>query len=164
MRGFSALLLLVLTVSAHAAGLECPEIGKDPLSISPAQARLLSSSNGIDVANELDALIARLRANSPDISYDSLTNEALAIYCPLVANASSLSSQEKLSRIWRFDALLREKLSPYFSQEPSSVMARVPLSPEVYGALREKADRAGETPSQFMAALLTKASGDTKGQ
>jgi len=43
-------------------------------------------------------------------------------------------------------------------------MARVPLSPEVYGALREKADRAGETPSQFMAALLTKAAGDTKGQ
>ena len=37
------------------------------------------------------------------------------------------------------------------------------LAPDVYRALREIADRAGQTPSELMAALLTKAAGEARG-
>jgi hypothetical protein len=40
---------------------------------------------------------------------------------------------------------------------PSAILANVLLTPDVYRALRNKADQTGQTPSEFMAALLTKA-------
>ena len=103
-----------------------------------------------------------LKAKRPGISYAGLTNAAIAAYCPLVANAPSLSAQEKLNQIQKFDALLREQLSSEIAPQVSSILAQVPLSLDVYRALREKADDAGQTPSQFMAALLTKAAGEAK--
>jgi hypothetical protein len=155
-----AFLLAGFAVSAQAAGIECPEIGKDAVVLSSSQTRLFTSGSDIDLANEISELIVSLKAKRPGISYAGLTNAAIAAYCPLVANAPSLSAQEKLNKIQKFVVLLREQLSSEIESQVSSILAQVPLSLEVYRALREKADDAGQTPSQFMAALLTKAAGD----
>ena len=155
-----AFLMAGFAVSAQAAGIECPEIGKDAVALSSSQARLLTSGSNIDLANEISELIVSLKAKQPGISYAELTNAAIAAYCPVVANAPSLSAQEKLNQIQKFDVLLREQLSSEIAPQVSSILAQVPLSLDVYRALREKADDAGQTPSQFMAALLTKAAGE----
>ena len=159
-----AFLTAGFALSAHAAGIECPEIGKDAVVLSSSQARLFTSGSDIDLANEIGELIVSLKTRRPGIYYASLNNAAIAAYCPLVANAPALDAQEKLNRIQKFDALLREQLSSEIAPQASSVLAQVPLSPDVYRALREKADDAGQTPSQFMAALLKKAAGEAKAQ
>ena len=157
-----AFLMAGFAVSAQAAGIECPEIGKDAVVLSSSQARLFTSGSDIDLANEISELIVSLKAKRSGISYAALTNAAIAAYCPLVANAPSLGAQENLNRIQKFDALLREQLSSEIAPQVSSILAQVPLSLDVYRALRDKADDAGQTPSQFMAALLTKAAGEAK--
>jgi hypothetical protein len=158
------LFLLAWAVTAHAASIECPETGKGAVPLSPAEARLFSSGSDVDRANEIGNLVVSLKAKNPGISYGGLINAAIAAYCPIVANDSSLDAPQKLNRLRKFDAIVREQLSSEIKPQASSILAQVDISPEVYRALREKADKAGQTPSQFMAALLTKAAGEAKGQ
>ncbi len=161
---FGLCLLLGLASSAQAAGIECPETGKGAIAVSPSETRLLEAGSDVDLANEIGELLVTLRAQRPDITYGGLTNEALAVYCPIIANAPSLDARQKLDRLRKFDALLRERLSSEIAPQESSILAQVPLSLATYRALREKADDAGQTPSQYMTALLTKAAGEAKGQ
>lgn len=153
--------LLAWTGAVCAAGLECPQTGAGevPALVSPVQAKVLIASGGVDIANEISELIVRLRAKNPGISYGELTNELIAAYCPLVSAEPSPSAQEKLNRLQTFTALVRERLSSEIKPAVSAVLAQVLLTPEVYRALRDKADKAGQTPSEFMAAVLTGASG-----
>ncbi len=154
-----AILVFAWAGQPCAAGLECPQTGKGaaPALMSPSQARILAASGGVDMANEIGELIARLRAERPEISYGDLTNALIAAYCPVVSAEASLSSQEKQARLQKFVALVRERLSSELMPPASSILANVLLSPGVYSALRDKAAQAGQTPSEFMAALLTKA-------
>jgi hypothetical protein len=160
----AALLMVCCALSARAAGIECPEAGAGDASLPPSEARLLTQGSGIDISNEIGELIAILKAKHPGISYAGLTNAALAAYCPLVANAPSLDSRQKLNWIRKLDKLVREQLSSEITPQDYSILAQVPLSQEVYRALRVKAEDAGQTPSQYMAALLNKAAGEGKGQ
>ena len=152
-------ILLAWAAPLHAAGLECPDHGPGavPALVSPSQARVLIAGGGADIGNEIGELIFRLRAGHPGISYGELTNELIAAYCPLIAAEQPLSAQEKLNRLQKFIVLVRERLSPEIMPPPSAILANVLLTPDVYRALRNKADQTGQTPSEFMAALLTKA-------
>jgi hypothetical protein len=77
-----------LATSAHAAGLECPEIGQagvPDLTSDPARAKLLLGGARADLANEVSELINQVQLKEPGISNADLTNGLIAAYCPLVA-------------------------------------------------------------------------------
>ncbi len=157
----SALLIFGCSPSAGAA-FECAETGEGavPALISPVQARILAGG-GLDLANEVNELIVRLKAERPGISFEEITNELIAAYCPFIA-ATSLSSEAKLDRVDSFGALVRKRLASETLAPGSSILATVPVTPDVYRALRSKADQAGKTPSELMSAILTKAAAEPR--
>jgi hypothetical protein len=157
----SALLVPICQASAGAA-FECPETGKGavPALISPVQAKILAGG-GYDLGNETNELIMRLRAERPGISFAEIANELMAAYCPIIA-ATSLSPEGKLERLNTFEALVRKRLASEDQTVESSILAAVPLTPDVYRALRNKAEQAGKMPSEFMAAILTKAAAEPR--
>jgi hypothetical protein len=108
------LLTLGLAEPAHATDLECPEGGKNAITISPLEERVFVTGGNTEVIGMMDSLIVNLKAKNPAISYDDLTNAAISVYCPIIANSPALNSQQKVDRIWALDGLLRERLEPSF--------------------------------------------------
>jgi len=157
------ILLVGLSGRGHAAGLDCPDVGSGavPLALGGSvQAKLITSGNAIDVANEVYALINRLQIAKPDISASELTNALIAAYCPAVANMPGVSAAEKWQRMRQFDAILRRQVEATNLMPPGSlIIANVSLPPAVYDALRNQAATVNQTPAQLMTAILTRAAG-----
>jgi len=142
----------------HAAGLDCPDAASVSNLLTDGQAKLLAAGTSIDIANEIDDLINKLQREKPGISYADVTDILIAAYCPLVADQTSLSAAEKWRRMRAFDTLLQQQLSGMMPAG-SLIIARVPLPPSVYSELRSQAASAGQTPSQLMTAILSRAAG-----
>jgi hypothetical protein len=142
----------------NAAGLDCPHIGSVSDLLTDGQAKLLASETSIDIANEIDDLINKLQREKPGISYADVTDILIAAYCPLVADQTSLSAAEKWRRMRAFDIILQQQLANMMPAG-SLIIARVPLLPSVYRELRGQAASAGQTPSQLMTAILSRAAG-----
>ena len=142
----------------YAAGLDCPDAASVSSLLTDGQAKLLASGTSIDIANEIDDLISKLQREKPSISYADLTDTLIAAYCPLVADQTSLSAAEKWRRMRAFDTLLQQQLAGMMPVG-SLIIARVPLPPPVYSELRSQAASAGQTPSQLMTAILSRAAG-----
>ena len=125
--------------------------------MSQSQARLLIAGGSVDIANEIDELIVKLKVEHPGISYLDLTNALIAAYCPLVSGIPSLSSQPEVESLAEIrgappsKAKLGDHAAQILNPRPCAACA------DVYRALRVMADHAGQTPSELMAALLTKA-------
>ncbi len=156
-------LLGVLPVRSHAAGnLECPELGPGAvpnLLADSQQNKLLVTGNSVDLANEIGDLINRLQIQNPNISYAELTNVLIAAYCPVVANAPGLAAAEKWRRMRQFDAIVQQQVAAYTTAPGTLIIANVPLPPAVYRELRSQAASAGQTPTQLMGTILTRAAG-----
>jgi hypothetical protein len=157
-------LLAWFAASGQAAAIECPKAEKDTYVLSSSQKRLLTKGTYIDLVNEIAVMSASLRTQQPGLSYLGLVNAIVAAYCPVIASEPSLSEQQKRDDVRKFSDIVMKQLNWDVTPQASSILAQVELSPEVYGLLREKADAAGQTPSQYMAALLTKAVGAANGQ
>jgi hypothetical protein len=123
------------------------------------QAKLVTSGNSVDVANEIYDLINRVQIEEPNISYAELTNVLVAAYCPAVAKVPGLSAAEKWRRMHQFDALVRQQLAANMMPAGSLIIANVPLPPSVYRELRSQAATVHQTPAQLMAGILTQATG-----
>jgi hypothetical protein len=97
-----------LPARAHAAGLECPEIGS-PGAVSnlltDVQTKLMASGNSVDLANEINDLVNKLQIEKPNLSYTELTDALIAAYCPVIANQANLTASEKWRRMRHFDRL-----------------------------------------------------------
>jgi hypothetical protein len=155
-------LLVGLPARSPAEGLECPEVGAGAvpdLLADSGQAKLVTSGNSVDVANEIYDLINRLQIAKPNISSTELTNVLIAAYCPAVAKVPGLSAAEKWHRLQQFDALLQRELAANMMPAGSLIIANVPLPPAVYRQLRSQAAVANQTPAQLMAAILAQAAG-----
>jgi hypothetical protein len=151
-----------LATSAHAAGLECPEIGQagvPDLTSDPARAKLLLSGAGPDLANEISELINQVRLKEPSISNVDLTNGLIAAYCPLVAQVQRLTSAQRWSQMHRFVKALQQQLAANDLPPRSMIIAEVPVPPAVYRRLRSQDEAGGQTPAQFMGSILTAAAG-----
>jgi hypothetical protein len=154
--------IVSLPTLGHAEGMECPEAGAGPLAAmlrDPTQARLVTSGNSVDVANEVYDLINRLQIEKPDISYSALTDILIAAYCPALANVQGLSTAEKWRRMRQFEAIVQRQLAANMMPPGSLIIANVPLPPVVYRELRSQAAMVNQTPAQFMAAILARAAG-----
>jgi hypothetical protein len=146
----------------HAAGLQCPELGPGAvpnLLADAKQARLVTTGNSTDLANEIYDLINRLQIERPNISYTDLTNVLIAAYCPVVAAAPQLTEAEKWQRMRQFDAVLRQQLAADTMPAGSLIIANIPLPPAVYRELRSQAADVNQSPAQFMATILARAAG-----
>jgi hypothetical protein len=147
-------------IDAKAEGLECPEMGKFTSILSdPAQARLATSGNSVDVANEVYDLINRLQIEKPNISDAELTDVLIAAYCQAVAHTEGLSTAQKWRRMRQFEAIVRRQLAADMMPPGSLIIANVPLPPAVYRELRSRAAAANQTPAQFMGTILSRAAG-----
>jgi hypothetical protein len=116
------------------------------------------------MANEIGELIVRLKTERPKITYAGLTNELIAAYCPVLSAETSIGTEEKLDRLRKFEAILRERLSSEILPPGSQVLTNVALEPEVYRTLRDTAQQSGQTPSEFITAILNKAASETRGK
>jgi hypothetical protein len=155
--------VLCLPVRGHTAGLECPDVGPAaaiPDLLSELQVKLITTGNNVDVANEINDLINKLQIAQPNISYTELTNVIIAAYCPVVANMGSMTAAEKWNRMRQFETILRRQLAAYILPSGTLIIADVPLPPAVYRELRSQAAKSGQTPSQLMAAILSRAAGN----
>jgi hypothetical protein len=150
-----------LPARGHTAGLDCPEMGPGavPNPLSDLQVKLVTSSDSVDVANEINDLINKLQIEKPNISYAELTDALVATYCPVVANMANLTASEKWRRMRQFDTILRQQLAANMMPPGSLVIANVPLAPAVYRELRSQAASIGQTPAQLMTAILSRAAG-----
>jgi hypothetical protein len=151
-----------LPARGHTAGLDCPEMGGPGAVsnlISNVQAKLVTSGNSVDVANEINDLINKLQVEKPNISYAELTDALVAAYCPVVANMANLTASEKWRRMRQFDTILQRQLAANMMPPGSLVIANVPLAPAVYRELRSQAASVGQTPAQLMTAILSRAAG-----
>ena len=150
-----------LPARGHTAGLDCPEMGPGavPNLLSDLQVKLVTSSDSVDVANEINDLINKLQIEKPNISYAQLTDALIAAYCPAVANMANLTASEKWRRMRQFDTILQQQLAANMMPPGSLVIANVPLAPAVYRELRSQAASVGQTPAQLMTAILSRAAG-----
>jgi hypothetical protein len=151
----------LLPVSGHTAGLDCPEIGRSAASdLLPDSLKLVSSVDTHELTNEIRYVVYQLRLEHPDISYTELTDVLIAAYCPVVANLRNLTASEKWQRMRQFDTILQQQLAGNMLPPGSLIVASVPLPPTVYRELRAQAASVGQTASQLMAAILSRAAGN----
>jgi hypothetical protein len=147
--------------SAKAAGLECPEISAAVPNLLAGAPQLdhLTTANTVDLANEINGLIARVKSEKPGISNDGITDALLAAFCPVVAAKTNLTATEKWRLMHRFDTVAMQQISANTMPAGSLIIASVPLPPEVFRDLSNKAETAGQQPAQYMATILKKAVG-----
>jgi hypothetical protein len=150
-----------LPVRGHTAGLDCPEVGRGAVpDLLPESLKLVSSADTHELTNEVRYVVYRLQMEHPNISYAELTDVLIAAYCPVVATLRSLTASEKWQRMRQFDTILQQQLASNMLAPGSLIVASVPLPPAVYRELRTQAASAGQTASQLMAAILSRAAGN----
>lgn len=153
----------LLPVHGRTAGLDCPEMGRGAVpDVLPDSLKLVSSADIHELTNEIRYVVYRLQIEHPNISYAELTDVLIAAYCPVVANLRSLTASEKWQRMRQFDAILQQQLAANMLPPGSFIVATVPLPPAVYRELRAQAASAGQTGSQLMAAILSRAAGNKR--
>ena len=131
-----------------------------PIFSLTCRSKLVTSGNSVDLANEINDLINKLQIEKPNISYAELTNVMIAAYCPVVANAPSLTASEKWRRIHQFNTILQQQLAANTLAPGTLIIANVPLPPAVYRELRSQAAKVDQSPAQLMAAILSRAAGN----
>ena len=158
------LLLLCCSVQSSygAEHLECPEIGANSVADLMSEASgggLFVSDNRIDLANEINEAINRLQIGSPNISWSDVQNVLIAAYCRVVARKAGLTAAERWSRMRQFTSVVEQQITANMMAPGELIVANVPLSPGVFRELRSQAAASGQTTTQLMAAILTRAAG-----
>jgi hypothetical protein len=164
--GFLVALFILLCCSIGqgygADTLECPEIDSRsvPDLINDASGGgLFTTDDRVDLANEINEAINRLRIASPNISWSNTQNVLIAAYCRVVARKPGLTAAEKWDRVRQFDNVLERQIAANMIPAGTLIIANVPLPPDVYGELRTQAIASNQTTAQLMTTILTRAAG-----
>jgi len=164
--GFVVALLSLLCCSAAqgyaAENLECPEIGpgRVPDLIGDAiGGGLFATENRIDLTNEINDAINRLQISDPNISWSDVQNVLIAAYCRVVSRKAGLTAAERWGRMRQFVSVLEQQIAANRLAPGTLLIANVPLPPNVFRELRSQAAASGQTTTQLMAAILTRAAG-----
>ena len=163
---FVVALLSFLSFSAAqgyaAENLECPEIGpgRVPDLIGDATGGgLFATDNRIDLTNEINDAINRLQISNPNISWSDVQNVLIAAYCRVVSRKAGLTAAERWGRMRQFVSVLEQQIAANRLAPGTLLIASVPLPPDVFRELRSQAAASGQTTTQLMAAILTRAAG-----
>jgi hypothetical protein len=118
--------IVSLPAAVRASGLECPTTATSSLSIaSDSQITRMTTGNDADLANEIDGLIGRARAEAPTASIAETANLLIAAYCPVVAQMTTRSTQEKWQLMRQFDRVLMQQLSATAMPQGSLIVVNV---------------------------------------
>ena len=160
-----ALLSLLCCSAAQgyaAENLECPEIrpGQVPDLIGDATGGgLFATENRIELANEINDATNRLQISDPNISWSDVQNVLIAAYCRVVSRKAGLTAAERWERMRQFVSVLEQQIAANRLAPGTLLIANVPLPPDVFRELRSQAVASGQTTTQLMAAILTRAAG-----
>jgi hypothetical protein len=124
-----------------------------------ASGGLFVGDNRIDLANEINEAINRLQIASPNISWSDVQNVLIAEYCRVVARKARLTAAERWSRMRQFTSVVEQQIAANMTAPGELIVANIPLPPDVFRELRSQAAASGQTTSQLMAAILTRAAG-----
>jgi hypothetical protein len=150
--------IVSLPAAVRASGLECPTTATGSLSIaSDSQITRMTTGNDADLANEIDGLIGRARAEAPTASIAETANLLIAAYCPVVAKMTTRSTQEKWQLMRQFDRVLMQQLSATAMPQGSLIVVNVPLAPAIYETLSIQAKASGQQTTDFIAGVLARA-------
>jgi hypothetical protein len=162
--GFVIALLSLLCYSAAqgyaAENLECPEIGpgRVPDLIGDATGSgLVTTENRVELANEINYSINRLQISDPNISWRYVQNVLIAAYCRVVSREAGLTAAERWDRMRQLVSVLEQQIAANRLAPGTLLIANVPLPPDVFRELRSQAAASGQTTTQLMAAILTRA-------
>ncbi|MCP3465382.1 hypothetical protein [Bradyrhizobium sp. CCGUVB23] len=120
---------------------------------------LFVSENRVDLANEINEAINRLQLANPNVSWSEVQNVLIAAYCRVVARKAGFTAAERWSRMRRFSSVVEQQIAANLMAPGELIVANVPLLPGVFRELRSQAAASGQTTSQLMAAILTRAAG-----
>jgi hypothetical protein len=160
-----ALLSLLCCAAAQpstAENLECPEIGPGrvpDLIGDTSGGGLFATENRIDLTNEINDAINRLQISDPNISWSDVQNVLIAAYCRVLSRKAGLSAADRWSRMRQFVSVVEQQIAADRLAPGTLLIANVPLPPDVFRELRSQAAASGQTASQLMAAILTRAAG-----
>lgn len=157
-----ALLCCAAAQGSAAENLECPEIGpgRVPDLIGDASGGgLFATENRIDLTNETNDAINRLQISDPNVSWSDVQNVLIAAYCRVVSRKSGLTAVERWGRMRQFVSVVEQQIAANRLAPGTLLIANVPLPPDVFRELRSQAAASGQTTSQLMAAILTRAAG-----
>jgi hypothetical protein len=143
-------------------GLECPTIDRGAvtaLNAANPQIARMTTANDVDLAHEIGGLIATLKEQNPAISSDAIVDTLIAAYCPVVARKPDASAAEKWRLMQQFARVLMQQVSASAMPKGAMIIANVPVPPAVYQALSGQARSSGQTTSELMAAILSRAAG-----
>ena len=157
-----SLLCCAATQGYAAENLECPEIGpgRVPDIIGDATGGgLFATENRIDLTNEINDAINRLQISDPNISWSDVQNVLIAAYCRVVSRKAGLTAAERWGRMRQFVSVLEQQIAANRLAPGTLLIASVPLPPDVFRELRSQAAASGQTTTQLMAAILTRAAG-----
>jgi hypothetical protein len=160
-----ALLSLLCCAAAQpstAENLECPEIGPGrvpDLIGDTSGGGLFATENRIDLTNEINDAINRLQISGPNISWSDVQNVLIAAYCRVLSRKAGLSAADRWSRMRQFVSVVEQQIAADRLAPGTLLIANVPLPPDVFRELRSQAAASGQTASQLMAAILTRAAG-----
>jgi len=120
---------------------------------------LFATENRIELANEINDAINRLQVSDPNISWSDVQNVLIAAYCRVVARKTGLAAAERWGRMRQLVSVLEQQIAANRLAPGTLLIANIPLAPDVFRELRSQAAASGQTATQLMAAILTRAAG-----
>src|SRR5262249_41322420 len=103
--------------------------------------------------------INRLQISDPNISWSDVQNVLIAAYCRVVSRKAGLTAAERWGRMRQFVSVLEQQIAANRLAPGTLLIANVPLPPDVFRELRSQAAASGQTTTQLLAAILTRAAG-----
>jgi hypothetical protein len=149
-------LVLAAMASAGAAAekFECPLAAKPttPAKLQQIQ-RLLPDTSAMADIDRLNATVSMLRQDGmpKSLIIDHLVN----VYCPMVAQESSLTEAEKTARLQRFTGQVTQLV--YSLESGLDVIINVPLTPDIVAVLNATASKQGLTGAAWIAMTVENA-------
>ena len=151
---FGLILTAMLPASAAAEKFECALAVKPttPAKLQEIQ-RLLPDGNAIANIGRLNATVGTLRQDG--MSKSQIIDHLVGVYCPIVAQESSLTEAEKTEHLQRFTGQVTQLV--YSLESGLDIIINVPLTPDVVAVLNATASKQGLSGAAWIAMTVENA-------
>jgi hypothetical protein len=151
---FGLMLAAMPPASAAAETFECPLPAKPttPAKLQEIQ-RLLPDGNAMADIGRLSATVGTLRQDG--MSKRQIIEHLVGVYCPMVAQESSLTEAEKNAHLRRFTGQVTQLV--YSLESGLDIIINVPLSPDVVAVLNATASKQGLSGAAWIAMTVENA-------
>lgn len=151
---FGLMLTAMPPARAAAEKFECPLPVKPttPAKLQEIQ-RLFSDGNAMTNIERLNATVGTLRQDG--MSRSQIIDQLVGVYCPMVAQGSSLTEAEKTAHLRRFPGQVTQLV--YSLESGVDIIINVPLTPDVVAVLNATASKQGLSGAAWIAMTVENA-------